>query len=342
MSTQPLVRPATHLTAPSLSACDREPNTSSLLALALGVAVLLAAWWAGPGSAQQLGDTAFVVTVEAPAFPPGAGPRVALDEAHFNFHTADGRYAPFARLLRADGFVVESIRESFSEESLSGVDLLVIANALHSRNQEAWDLPTPSAFTADEIRSVRSWVEGGGALLLIADHMPFPGAAEDLASAFGFQVSNGFAMDTTSQEPFVFRRSDGSLANHPISNGLGPEMRVDSVASFTGEAFQAPPGAVVLLELPDGIVSLEPDVAWQFDPATTRVVDVGGWAQGAVLEVGIGRMAMFGEAAMFTAQRAGAAGAPMGMNAPVASQNPWFALNLVRWLTGVEEIGSIP
>lgn len=50
-------------------------------------------------------------------------------------------------------------------------------------------------------------------------------------------------------------------------------------------------------------------------------------------EIGRGRVALFGEAAMFTAQRAGPERAPVGMNAPAAAQNAQLALNLVRWLT---------
>jgi hypothetical protein len=132
----------------------------------------------------------------------------------------------------------------------------------------------------------------------------------------------------------VFRRSDGSLGAHAVTQGTSAEESVDSIATFTGEAFRAPPGAIVLLTLPGNYVSLMPEVAWEFGPETPTV-DVGGWAQGAVLEFGEGRVAVFGEAAMFTAQRAGPEGRPMGMNAPIASQNPQFIVNLIRWLTRV-------
>ena len=155
----------------------------ALATVVTALAVLAGTGRVQPAAAQQLGDTTLAPVVESPAFPMGDGPRVALDEAHFNFHTLDGRYAPFARLLRADGFVVEPMRGPFSEESLSDVDLLVIANALHPRNEQDWSLPNPSAFTPDEVAAVREWVEGGGALLLIADHMPFPGAAASIAAS---------------------------------------------------------------------------------------------------------------------------------------------------------------
>lgn len=57
--------------------------------------------------------------------------------------------------------------------------------------------------------------------------------------------------------------------------------------------------------------------------------------QGAVLRFGRGRVALFGEAAMFTAQLAGPTRKPVGMNAPEAGQNAQFVLNLLHWLSGL-------
>lgn len=288
-----------------------------------------------PLAAQQVADSAFAPDLGPPAFAAGAGPRVALDEAHDNFHTLDGRYLTFGNVLRRDGFVVVPSRVPLTGRALEGVDVLVIANALAEVNFTGeWALPTLSAFTDEEVRAVRTWVERGGALLLIADHMPFPGAAGNLAAAFGFDLLNGFAYaGPDASGPIVFRRADGSLAAHPITDGRSPAERVDSVATFTGEAFSPPPGAVSLLTLPAGAFSLNPDTAWVFGEHTPRT-DVGGWSQGAVLEVGRGRVAVFGEAAMFSAQLAGQQRAPMGMNAPIAAQNPRLLANLMRWLSG--------
>ncbi|GMV04111.1 MAG: hypothetical protein AMXMBFR53_03920 [Gemmatimonadota bacterium] len=301
----------------------------SLLAAALALA-------ASSVSAQQVADSSFAPPVGPPAFPDGRGPRVALDEAHHNFHTLDGRYYTFGQLLADDGYDVVPLREPFGEAALQRVDVLVVANALSEDDVEEWALPNPSAFTPQEVRAVRRWVESGGGLLLIADHMPFPGAAQDLAAAFGFTLLNGFAMPVDSgaaRLPMVFRRSDGSLADHPTTRGGSPGRQVDSVATFTGEALQVPSGAISLLTFPDGTTSLNPDTAWVFHEDTHRT-DVSGWSQGAVLEVGRGRVAVFGEAAMFSAQLAGPQRVPMGMNAPVAARNPAFLLNLVRWLSG--------
>lgn len=141
--------------------------------------------------AQQVPDTTFRPPIEKPAFPPGKGPRVLVDEAHFNFHTASGRYQPFAELLRRDGYVVAGSAAKFTPETLQGAKVLVISNALHEKNQSNWDPPHPSSFTSQEIEVVRSWVSSGGSLLLIADHMPFAGAAGELGKTFGIRYLDG-------------------------------------------------------------------------------------------------------------------------------------------------------
>ena len=333
---------------PTTCTPTRRPTHPGILRVARAVvyatgAALMVASHAGPISAQQVADSAFVPLVGPPAYLAGVGPRVALDEGHHNFHTLDGRYLTFGRLLEDDGFQVQPLREPFTRSALERLDVLVIANALHESNVAVaqWVVPNPSAFTAGEIQAVRDWVSEGGGLFLIADHMPFPGAAHDLAAAFGFELLNGFAVvggEAEVREPMVFRRSDGSLADHPVTRGGSPDRWVDSVAAFTGEAFRIPEGAVSLVTLPEGTISLNPDTAWVFHDGTHRT-DVGGWSQGAALEVGRGRVVVFGEAAMFSAQlqtREGGA-VPMGMNAPVAAHNPRFLLNLIAWLAGEGE-----
>lgn len=287
--------------------------------------------------AQQVPDSAFAPAIARPAFAEGAGPVVLVDEGHTNFHTTDGRYYAFARLLRRDGYVVRGLREPFTRASLAGVRVLVIANALHARNAQDWTLPTPSAFSAEEIAAVEAWVREGGSLLLIADHMPFPGAADGLAAAFGVGFGNGFAYDSTEQESrFRFHRGNG-LAEHAITNGRGPAERVDSIDSFTGQAFRLMGAdAQPLLTLGAGTVLLMPVEAWQFSPATPRM-RADGLLHGAVLRHGQGRVAVFGEAAMFSAQLAGPDRRPMGMNDPGAPQNVQFLLNVMHWLTGVLE-----
>ncbi|HVF48276.1 MAG TPA: hypothetical protein VNA17_11980 [Pyrinomonadaceae bacterium] len=296
-------------------------------------AAIIVAFLAVGSFAQQVSDTAFAPPIPKPMYKTGKGPVVLLDEAHFNFHTADGRYLPFAALLRRDGYDVRASKLAFSKDSLKDAKILVIANALAERNKTEWTLPTPSAFTDDEVRAVSEWVKAGGSLLLIADHMPFPGAAENLAKAFGIRFSNGYAIDPNVQGPMLFKPENGSLKPHAIVNGRADSEKVDSVATFTGSAFQADGDVQPLLVLGPTVVSAITTTAGQITKDTPRV-PVGGWYQGAVLRSGRGRVAIFGEAAMFSAQLAGPDKRPMGMNNPIASKNPQFLLNVMHWLSG--------
>ncbi|MBL0063147.1 MAG: hypothetical protein IPP40_17115 [bacterium] len=74
-----------------------------------------------------------------------------------------------------------------------------------------------------------------------------------------------------------------------------------------------------------------PSVAWEFSDETAQL-DVSGWYQGAVKQFGKGRVAVFGEAAMFSAQLAGPNKNPVGMNSPEAPQNAQLLLNTMHWL----------
>jgi hypothetical protein len=298
---------------------------------ALGMTIL-----ASSASAQQVADTAFTPPVPAPAYQEAKGPLILLDEAHYNFHTVNGRYLAFAKLARRDGYRVVGNKKKLSASSLKDAKILVIANALAKRNANGrWRLPTPSAFTAAEIRAVRDWVAAGGSLMLVSDHMPFPGAMGDLASAFGVHMLNGFAMQNDSMATGIFTdtRASGALDEHAITNGRSASERVDSVKVFTGQAFRIDSGAPLLTITIDAVV-LMPAVAWQFSASTPRV-PAHGLLQGAAIAFGRGRVVVFAEAAMFSAQVTGPARKPMGMNDPAAPQNPQFLLNVLHWLSGL-------
>jgi hypothetical protein len=296
--------------------------------------LLLAA--AGAVSAQQVSDTSYAPPISRPAYEPGKGPRVAIDQAHFNFHTAAGRYEPFANLLRRDGYRVDSLCVPFSADALKGVDVLVIANALNEKNAEDWSLPTPSAFTPDEIAAVRAWVEKGGSLFLIADHMPFAGAATDLARAFGVEYSNGYARPqdhAQGQVGDVFESSTG-LRESAVTRGRSGDEKITKVVTFTGSAFRPPKDAKPVLVFGPGALSFEVTKAPGIAPETPTV-PIDGWCQGAIMKVGKGRLAVFGEAAMFSAQLGGPNKIPVGMNSPEAPQNHLFLLNVMHWLSRI-------
>jgi hypothetical protein len=284
-------------------------------------------------------DISFEPKVGPPAFAANAGPRVVIDESHCNLHTADGFYKPFADLLRRDGFVVEPLKARFTAEALEGVDVLVIANALAEKNCDKWDLPNFSAFRDDEIAVIEDWVEGGGSLLLIADHMPFAAAAEKLAGAFGLAFINGYAQPDDGIRIIRFERSAGTLADHAITAGRSAEEQVDTVVSFTGQAFRAVRGEVSpLLTIPAEVTMRLPKEAGEFTEKTPSF-SAEGLLQGAALPHGKGRVAVFGEAAMFSAQETERDGKiiKFGMNAPGAEQNAQFVLNVMHWLTRVLE-----
>lgn len=288
----------------------------------------------GPLTAQQEADTLFKPNVGAPAFKTGAGPVVLIDEGHHNFHTMNGRYLAFSRLLKGDGYVVEPQAGRFTRAGLDRAGILVISNALAKENAAQWNLPTPSAFDSAEIAIVRDWVKDGGSLWLIADHMPFPGAAGPLAAEFGIRMQNGFAFDAgVTSGRMRYARSDGSLADHPVTGGRNTSERIDSVIAFTGQAFLLEGQGNPLMILPDSTVLLMPEAAWQFSKDTPRL-PASGMLQGALVRFGKGRVAVFGEAAMFSAQVAGPERRPAGMNDPAAPQNAQFLLNVAHWLSG--------
>lgn len=248
--------------------------------------------------AQQVPDSSFTYPIAKPRYAQGTGPIVCIDAAHQNFHTPDNRFYAFARLLQADGYQVKAFTDNFTPQSLSQCQILVISNPLNSVNAGGnWRLPTPSAFTAEEIQAVKTWVSHGGKLFLIADHMPFAGAAADLGKAFGFEFLNSFAMDNRQRSVERFYKNK-TLQVHPITSGI------DTVVTFTGSAFKIPATAKPVLRLDHTYTVLMPQVAWQFEEDTPFVPGTG-LCQLAALDFGKGRVFVSGEAAMFTAQLGG-------------------------------------
>lgn len=282
--------------------------------------------------AQQLADTAYNPEIRNPAYPAGEGPVVFIDNGHYNFHTMNGRYEAFADLLERDGYLVREFNGAFTGSALAGGKILVISNAL-SEHAETWVIPDPSAFSMPEIDEVKKWVFEGGSLFLIADHMPFAGASEELAKAFGFGFTNGFVFDTLFNGTAYFNIKEKTLIESTITKGRDTTESVDEIVSFTGQAFTIPEDASPILMFDGKYVNLLPDTAWVFDENTKRI-DADGWSQGAYRKFGNGRIVVFGEAAMFTAQLAGPERIEVGMNSEIAPQNHQLLLNIIHWLDG--------
>lgn len=315
------------------------------MALTFFLALMLAA----PAAAQQqMVDPDFRPTVERPAWADGQGPLVAIDEAHANFHRMDGQYAPFAALLRADGYRVRAGTQAFDAGGLEGVDVLVIANAGATRQK-----PTPPAFTEAEGAALEAWVRDGGRLLLIADHTPFGAAAEALAARFGVRMGTGYAFaltdgggDLTTNLTYPTE----AFGDHPIFAGRDASERVDAVTAFTGQSLEGPPAATVLLHMTDGarespdLPTLQAladrlDDAGVPDGAVAELSRPALPAQGLALEYGRGRVVVLGEAGMLSAQliryppESSQVDRRFGMNA--APGNARFGLNIMHWLTGL-------
>ena len=280
--------------------------------------------------AQQMPDTEFDTSVENPAYSRN-GPRVMFDEAHHNFHTADGRYKPFVDLLMGDGYQVIRNRKPFTKASLSGFKVLVIANALGAEDMDD-EGSDQSAFTEDEITAVHDWVKGGGALLLIADHAPFGGAAAALGTKLGVDMGKGYTFDAANALQgiasfLVFSRENKLLGPHPIFEGRNEKERVNRVLSFTGQSLKGPEDSSLILKLADTAQDSPNHEQKNMVAATGR-------AQALAFKFGKGRVVVHGEAAMLSAQIAGQEKFKMGMNF-AGYDNKQYALNLMHWLSGL-------
>jgi hypothetical protein len=280
--------------------------------------------------AQQRVDTTFAVDIESPMYSLGEGPVICFDSAHNNFHTLKGGFAPVAYILKKDGYQTRDFREPADDiEKLNACEVFITVNPLHESNLGNWELPNPPVYSEAEVETLKKWVEEGGSLFLIADHMPFPGAVTNLAETFGFEFSNGFAqLNKEGNTPDIFSLENQRLRSSPITKGI------TSVTSFTGSAFKYPSEAIPIMLFEEGDRSLEPEIAWQFSD-TTKTVDLAGYAQGAIMEYGEGRLAVFGEAAVFTAQTISNAQGKFKFglnNQNLAPQNLDFLLNIIHWL----------
>lgn len=282
------------------------------------------------GCSQQQPDTLFNTNIKNPRFTKDVSPVIAIDGMHNNLHQVDGNFAPFAKLAREDGYTVEGLR---SWGHLNKTDVFVIANAINEKNIGNWQRPIYTAFTKEEIEKVKNFVAQGGSLLLIADHMPFAGAANDLALAFGFDFCDGFAqLSEKERNQDVFSMANKRLEKSVITDGsLG--TKIERVVSFTGSSFSAPTNAIGVLKFQKDDVCLKPEIAWQFDDNTPELDLIDSY-QGAIMKFGKGKIAVFGEAAMFTAQsiKQNETTFKVGFNSAFALQNVDFIRNLLYWL----------
>ena len=307
---------------------------SSAMVIRPGVIVLgaLLLMLSSTALAQQIADPHFNSSVEHPAYTKSY-PRVLFDEAHNNFHTAGGRYKPFADLIFSDGYQVVVNRKPFTNASLLTFKILIIANALGAEDMDEDGADRP-AFTDEEADAVRDWVRGGGALLFIADHAPFGSAAEILAKRLDVDMGKGFTLDPANSEKesknsgwILYSRENHLLADHPITKGRNDSERVSRVMTFVGQSLKGPEGSEAFLKLANTATDRVPG-----DPPKDS--SAAGRAQALAFKFGKGRVVVLGEAAMLSAQVTGSDHQPFGMNIPNID-NKQLALNIMHWLSGL-------
>ncbi|HYN80060.1 MAG TPA: hypothetical protein VES88_01045 [Gemmatimonadaceae bacterium] len=302
---------------------------------------------------QQLPDSTFRFKNDHAAFSPGAGPSICVDAAHHNFHTLEGRYYSFGKLVREDGFRTTSLKARLDEAVLSDCAVIVIANALAAPAEERGaDLNAP-AFRPGEINRILEWVIGGGRLFLVIDHAPSAAAAANLAAAIGVLPLNGNASYRMFGElPDAAIRAIieqhgitadsirrvlgplGSLGDHAILRGRpGVDRPVRTLLTFVGSALYPAEDVRSLLEVP----TRSKGTVWLTGPSRPHSprYPLERWLVGGAREMGAGRVVILSEAAMCSAQLAGPERNPMGMNDPLAVDNARFCLNVIRWLAGV-------
>ena len=285
------------------------------------------------GIAQQVADPDFDTKVAKPAYTK-KHPKVFLDEAHNNFHTASGRYKPFADLITSDGYQVIPNKQKFTKALLEGCDVLVISNALGALAMGSPEASNP-AFTDEECDAVREWVRSGGNLLLIADHAPMGAANEKLGLRFGVEMSKGYTGDpknrdeeSRSDSNLAYSRENQLLGDHPITSGRNKSERITKVIAFTGQSLKGPPGSIAFMKLADTAFDVMPTERGGDGKETSAA----GRAQGIAFKFGKGRVVVMGEAGMLSAQLAGPQKNKFGMNRS-GIDNRQLALNIMHWLS---------
>jgi hypothetical protein len=319
-------------------------RTPHLLALLLGAALVSSC-----DASHQRPDNDFKTStsavrtdaVKASAVTATSRPaRILFDHAHDNFHRIDGRYRPFAELVKSAGFDIRATTRRFAPGAFGGADVLVIAN------------PTPEAgandadtFLDSEIDAIDEYVRQGGGLLLITDIPPWAMPSARLAARFGVRLSGGVVADRVHMNPvlpapvnLLFTREHALLGRHPILDGTTPAERINAVATFSGQALFAPPHAIPLLEIAPGAMHMPIETSYEMSRYGTEVITtkrrperLTGAAQAVALMHGAGRVVVMGEAAALTAQVVDA-DLRFGMNLRGAD-NAQFAINTLRWLS---------
>lgn len=201
-----------------------------IVSLRAWLAGLLVVAGAAPPAAQQMPDRGFRPMIEDRAYAIGTGPAACFDETHGNRYTLSDGFAPFAALVRRDGYVLRAIM-ALDRRSLTDCRILVMA----------------APRSPVEAPETRQWVGAGGRLLVIADH-------ESLMAVSNLTAAFGIAFIDTPARPLTFRAADQTLRPHAIVRARHAKEAVASVMTFESHAMRVPATAESILVAADGSV----------------------------------------------------------------------------------------
>lgn len=311
-----------------------------LTMLLLGVIVVALIGWLR--SVQQA-DTTYAPRVNTRTWPDG-GPLVAIDDAHWNAHTAARGFAPFVKLLAADGYVVAGRGNAATPAVFGNAKVVVIGNALGFRGavQElgqmvrvGLDALAADALTDGEADQLETWVREGGSLLLVAEQAPASRAVRSLAERFAVTMHDATVVDPEHSErddptTIVFTREGRTLAVHPITGTTGRADAIGRVVTFGGQALDGPPHATKLLIFSGTAYETGTTNA---GPEDRRAVP--GLAQALAIYHGRGKIVVLGDADVITSRLRSTAGLNdrIGLQWP-NSDNELFARRIMAWLSG--------
>ncbi len=290
---------------------------------------------------KQQADAGYAPRVSNRTWATG-GPTVIIDDAHWNEYTAVRGFAPFAKLLTADGYTLIDHGNAASANALSSAKVIVIANALGFRGVVRqvsqvvglnFEGLAADAFSDTDADRLERWVRAGGSLLLVADHTPAGRAMQSLADRFSITMHDGLVFDPEHAEPgepssVVFTRDGRTLGPHPIMD-LDRNNSVDRVVTFSGQALDGPAFASRLLMFSGTAYQVPHLNAGREDRSS-----VAGLSQALAFEHGRGRVVVVGDAAVLTSRINSGGGSTLriGLLWP-NSDNERFARNIMRWLS---------
>jgi hypothetical protein len=309
-----------------------------LLIVALVIVTGAVIWWlrgmqqADPGYAPRVSSRTWATS----------GPTVIIDDAHWNEHTAVRGFAPFAKLLAADGYTLIDHGNATAANALSSARVIVVANALGFRGMVRqasqvvglnFEGLAADAFSDGDADRLEKWVRDGGSLLLVADHTPAGRAMQSLADRFSITMHDGFVFDPEHAEPgepssVVFTREGRTLGAHPITD-RDQNNAVARVVTFGGQALDGPAFASRLLMFSGTAYQVPYPSAGREDRSS-----VAGLSQALAFEHGRGRVVVVGDAAVLTSRIRSGGGSTLriGLLWP-NSDNERFARNVMRWLS---------